>query len=279
MILSINLPTNNPDDYFDILQPSLIHLTSLLDYCDVEFFFIFQRPWNNEQVKRAKKNILNTGFIFKMNTTVAKKKPSMTYLRNIGIMNSSNASYYMLIDDNFKFKSGTPKYFIDSGIRYSQCLEYMKCFPACGFVMCEGSLGGSIQKLEISSTQVGLFATTRGLILRNIGAHKIFGNTSHLLGGLEESIACYHIIEEGFFPAKQFNNPTINSNMAKSDGGKFIHSQEIWNQNCAKYIRNRYQDQDWNYQKRKLPKGLKKKFIENEGDKRIFKQRIFKMNF
>jgi len=279
MLLSINLPTNNPDDYFNILDPSLVHLTSLLDYCAVEFSFIFQRPWSNEQVKRAKGSILDNGFIFKMNGATAKKKPSMTYLRNMGIITSPGANFYMIIDDNFKFKSGTPKYPIDSGIRYSQCLEYMKHFPNCGFVMCEGSLGGSIQKLEISSTQVGLFATTRGLILRNIGVYKIFGNTSHLLGGLEESIACYHIIEEGFYPAKQFNNPTINSNMGKPDGGKFIHSQEIWNQNCAKYIRNRYQDQNWDYQKRKLPKGLKKWFIKNSGDKRIFKQRIFKMNF
>jgi len=279
MILSINLPTNNPSDYFKILEPSLIHLTSLLDYCTVEFSFIFQRPWSNTEVKRAKRNILNNGFIFKMNTATAKKKPSMTHLRNIGIINSPGADFYMLIDDNHKFGSGTPKYSIDSGIRYSQCLIYMNHFPRCGFVMCEGSLGGSVQKLEISSTPVGLFATTRGLILRNIGAYKIFGNTSHLIGGLEESIACYHIIEKGFFPAKQFNNPTYPVNNHGVDNNSIIHNEKIWNDNCAKYIRNRYQDQNWDYQKRKWPKGLKKWFIRNGGDERIFKQRLYKMNF
>lgn len=279
MILSINLPTNNPTDYFNILEPSLIHLKSLLHYCDVEFSFIFQRPWSNEEVKRAKKYLINKGFRFKMNAATAKKEPSMTYLRNKGIINSPDADYYMMIDDNHRFGSGTPKYPFDSGIRYSQCLKYMEHFPACGFVMCEGSLGGSVQKLEISSTPVGLFATTRGLILRNIDVYKIFKNTFHLIGGLEESIACYHIIENGYFPAKQFNNPTYPVNNHGIDNNSIIHNQEIWNNNCAKYIRNRYQDQDWNYQKRKLPKGLKKWFIRNGGDERIFKQRIFKMNF
>lgn len=279
MLLSINLPTNNPDDYFNLLQPSLIHLKSLLNFCEVEFSFIFQRPWDNESVIEAHEYLFQNGFIFKMNTATAKNKPSMCNLRNIGIINSPNADFYMMIDDNHRFGSGTPKYPIDSGIRYSQCLYYMKGFPNCGFIMCEGSLGGSVQKLEISSTPVGFFATARGLILRNIGAYKIFGNTSHLLGGLEESIACYHIIEEGFFSAKQFNNPTYPANNHGVDNNSFIHNQEIWNQNCAKYIRSRYQDQDWDYQKRKLPKGLKKWFIRNGGDERIFKQRIFKMNF
>ena len=144
--------------------------------------------------------------------------------------------------------------------------------------MCEGSLGGSVQKREISSTKVGLFATTRGLILRNIGLGKIVRGTKHLLGGLEESIFCYHLIEEGYYPAKQFNNPTLNKNYSGvNKEGSFIHDEKVWDKNCAGYIRDRYDDPNWDYQKKRLPRALKNKLNYYFGDK-ITKERIFKWN-
>jgi len=279
MILSINLPTNNPNNYFNILEPSLINLESLLDFCAVQFSFVFQTPWTLGEINRAEKKLISKGFEIQEGVALAVKNPSMTCLRNIGIMNSPKADYYLIADDNFEFRSGTPKYPYDSGIRYSQCLQYLNEYPNCGFVMCEGSLGGSVQKMKISSTKVGLFATTRGLILRNIGPKKIYRQTSHLLGGLEESVACYHIMEKGFFPAKQFNNPTINKDMKKPNCGNFIHDEEVWEENCAKYIKERYNDLDWSYQKKKLPKGLIKCFTANGGSKEILKNRIFEMDF
>ena len=281
MKISINIPTNNPDSYFLNFHGSLPFIFRLRDYCEVELFYIFQYPWTIEQIKKVKIEVEDLGFKFNSTVEHSRDVPSMTYLRNLGIIYSSNSDYFFFADDNLIFSSGTPKYQESSGERYAQVLEYLETYKNCGFVMCEGSLGGAIQKWEISSTKTGLFATARGLILRNIGKEKIFRSTNNLIGGLEESVACYHIIEEGFYPAKQFNNPTKHPHSSRPgvNGSITIHNEEIWDSNCAKYIRDRYDDQSWTHNSKKWPSGLKEKYLKNNGDKDIFKQRVFRMNF
>lgn len=267
--------------YFSNLHPSLPHIYELRNHYEVELFFIFQYPWKIESIRKVKRDVENGGFKFNSITEHPLKVPSMTHLRNLGITYSSNSDYFFFADDNLVFTAGTKQYPQSSGRRYLQAIDYLKNYPNCGFVMCEGSLGGSVQKLEISSTKVGLFATTRGLILRNIGAKKIFRSTDNLIGGLEESIACYHIIEEGFYPAKQFNNPTLHRHTSKpgKKGCIGIHDQAIWSRNCEKYIRERYEDPDWTHQSRKWPKGLKKKFVLNGGNQEVLVKRIYKQQY
>lgn len=277
--VSFSVPTHRPDEYFTYFESSLEHIECMLDFCDVEIAFVFQKPWNRNNIELATDNLINKGFTVQIGFDKASYCPSMTSFRNQSFMISSDADFYIVADCNFEFSYGTKQYPYSSGERYIECLRYLNYFQKCGFVMCEGSLGGSVQKTEISSTKTGLFATTRGIVVRNIGWEKLFKDTTHLIGGLEESVLCYHLIEEGFYPAKQFNNPTRHKAKKKADENlSGIHDTNIWANNCGKYICERYNDPDWNHHKKKLPKGLKEILINNFG-KEITKTRMFRKDF
>lgn len=283
MKITLNIPSNNPESFFNILLPSIEHLKELKGEDgenEITFYLIAQRPWSDIDISLASMAVISEGFNFEYTYVVNQEKPSMFHLRSIGIVKSLNTDYFLMMDDNFRFTSGTPKYAASSGKRYLQCINYLQKYSNCGFVMCEGSLGGNIQKWEISSTITGLFATTRGIVFRNIGADYLCRKTPRLIGGLEESVFCYHIIEEGYYPAKQFNNPTQHKDKAKKGEVKsIIHDQSIWEDNCQWYIRSRYDDPQWTHSSKRWPIGLKKKFLEVGGIKEVFEKRINRVDY
>ena len=190
MRVSFIIPTNSKRSYFEFLESTLEHLKPLQDFCKVNFSFCFQswkgKGWDDWAIEHALRYLWTNKFNTTWCVEPQSDKPSMVGLRYKCMSLASDSDYFIIADDNFCFSAGTESYPYSSGERYVECLKYMELFQRCGFVMCEGSLGGSVQKREISSTKVGLFATTRGLILRNIGVGKIVRGTKHLLGGLEE---------------------------------------------------------------------------------------------
>lgn len=283
--LSIIFPSNRPHSFFNMFLSSLDNLSILKTYMDVTIIMIYQgEKWTKEKIEKAKNQMKENNWNF-----IVHDQPiirAMCLSRDIGI-HITDSDYFMQTDDDVIFRSGTKCYPQNSGIRFYQCIEYMEKFQNCGFVMCAGSLGGSVQKLEISSTKTGLFATQRGLIFRYIPGHDYYGKTIQGIGSMQDTIITYRLMEKGFYGAKQFNNPTIhrttlgkNAKLSnKMTEGEFLHDRKVLENNNLKYIQDRYDDPNWEHSKGKLPKRLKEIFIKNGGDERIFKQRIYKMNF
>lgn len=284
MKLSIIFPSNRPDAFFNMFLPSINQLSYLKKHMVITFIMVYQgAEWTYKKLEEAEKKMeaINENFI----SFEQPKIMAMCLSRDIGIR-LKECDYFMQTDDDVIFRPGTKCYPYSSGQRFHQCIEYMEHFSKCGFVMCSGSLGGSVQKLEISSTKTGLFATQRGIIFRYIPNHDYYGATINGIGSMQDTIITYRLLENGFFPAKQFNNPTIHrttlgKNAVLSNeqtGGSVLHNRKILEQNNLKYIRDRYDDPTWEHSKSKLPKKLKEILIANFG-KIITKERIFKNDY
>lgn len=260
------IPTNNPDALFSYFLRRIDLLRSDL----FKLLIVFQPPWDEEGiqlfVKSCKMDIAYDFIQLGKNNAV-----SMVDLRNRCAMLDRGVDYYVIADDNFLFTRGTPQYPFDSLARYLHVIQYMDTFKKCGYVMCEGSLGGSLQKLKIQPTKSGLVSTQRGIFFRNI--QKDFGNvwpddSLHILGGCEETIVCYDLIAKGFFPAKQFNNPTQHKDKTAVVFGKntgTIHCFDLLMKGAIQYVRNRFGDKNWTNDTRRFPAGLLKQYLLNGG--------------
>ena len=290
-LLSIAFPTNNPNAFRRCFLKSFSYLLSLKNIIEINICCIFQPPWTKKEIAEVISKFkemncqLNYIFLIPMG-----KIPKMIHLRRLSMELSVEADYFLMIDDNLEFKAKIGNRLQDSGERYSQCIKYLETYKTCGLVQCEGVFGGSHQKFNIQSSKAAYFWTARGLLLRNIGIEKMFGDTSRFVGGGEEPVVTYHIIENGFYPAKQFYSPTAhkrehhhvdvsNNSIDKQAGsGSPINDLSIMYKNNFKYIRERYGDPTWELFKR-WPKGLKQMYLDNGGDPDYFKKTINIMEF
>jgi len=290
-LLSIAFPTNNPNSFHKYFLKSFHHLLSLKATIEINVCCVFQPPWTNNTINEVVLKLKEMGckltYIF---LVPMDKIPRMIHLRELSLALSPDSDYFLVIDDNLEFKSKIAKRKQDSGIRYSQCIKYLEKYKDCGLVQCESVMGGFRQKFNIQSSRSPYFWTARGLILRNIGIKKMFRNTSTFVGGGEEPVITYHIIENGFYPAKQFYSPTahkrehhnvdFSSNSIDEDAGlgSAINDLKIMYKNNFKYIRERYNDPTWELFKR-WPKDLKKMYLQNNGNPEYFKKYINIMEF
>jgi hypothetical protein len=148
----------------------------------------------------------------------------------------------------------------------------MDAFENCGYVMCEGSLGGSIQKLMIKPTSAGLVSTQRGIFFRNLNKHgkNVWpADCLNIPGTCEETIICYDIISKGYFPAKQFNSPTQHRDKIKVEPNKnkgTIHDLDTLQKGAIKYIREKYKTSTWTNDTRFFPKELIQQYLKSGGD-------------
>jgi hypothetical protein len=257
------IPTNNPKALFNYFLKSIDIIL-----CDeFKLLIAFQPPWTSKLIDQfLSKCKMDVGYDF-----IEPKRPvSMMMLRNHCAMLDRSVDYYVLTDDNFLFTNGTPKYPADSLTRYQQVIQYMDEFQNCGYVMCEGSLGGSIQKLIIKPTLSGLVSTQRGVFFRNMKGRNVWpSDCLNIPGTCEETIVCYDIISKGFFPAKQFNNPTQHKDKIKVEPNKnigTIHCLETLQNGAIKYIREKYKTDIWTNDTRFFPKELIKQYLKSGGD-------------
>ena len=178
------------------------------------------------------------------------------------------ADVYLLLDDDHSLSStGTPRYPISSWRRYAQCLEYLDRYRDCGVLMCEGTLGGTPAGYNIGPSPVGLIAVARGLFLRNLKrkwlSSPLFSEYEMSLPGCYgESIDAYSIMDQGFYFAKQFNNPTRIlpiGKISREAPADDIHNYDLIQANGERYIRETYGDHAWTHDSKKYPKGLKVK--------------------
>lgn len=258
------IPSHQPDLVFThaLDDEGMTHLRALRGA--LHFLLVLNGPeWTAAAIKTAKEKVQRAGF----DVSVARipnqgNPPSMCALRLAGAKLLPDAELMLFGDHDFVYTAGTPQYPSPSGVRYRQAIRYMKQNPWCAYVMCAGSLGGSVQREKIAPTSVGLISTSRGLFIRNIYKGAIFPKgATKLAGTLEESVACYYVMESDprYFGAKQFNNPTRHQmgKIVAHDEKDLLHSQSVMDANLQQFIRDRYNDPQWTHNSRKFPKGLK----------------------
>ena len=106
--LGIILPTNNPEEMFKFLLPSLQHI--IHKNLSIEFLINFQPPWNKRQIKIVENDIRAYGFGFRYCFNTYKPPTPMCLARYHCTKLFPKADYYMFADDNFVFTNGTPQY-------------------------------------------------------------------------------------------------------------------------------------------------------------------------
>lgn len=258
------LPTNSPDSLFRYFLKNI----EIINWDQFELLIVFQPPWTQCKIDKW----INLCPIKVKYKFITPDKPvSMMDIRNQCALLDKSCDYYVLADDNFLFSKGTKKYPYDSLTRYKEVILYLEKYKNCGYVMCEGSLGGSIQKRNIKPTKAGLVSTQRGIFFRNVMEHdkNIWPQDSiDIPGTCEETIVCYDLIEKGYFPAKQFNNPTQHKDKVKIEKNKnkgTIHCFDTLYEGAIQYIRNKYDSTNWTNDTRFFPKKLIKLYMENGG--------------
>ena len=284
-------PSNNPDSYIKYFHTSLRNIVSLTKKHHVAISIIPQEPWTIDLIKKAADEVEKNGIYFTYQFEEKKIPAPMAKLRYLSMLKVKLADYFIMCDDNFEFGERCGTYIGDSGERFCDCIEYMEKFKKCGFIMCEGSLGGWFQKYEIKSTNKQFFSTTRGIVIRNIGPEEIWEDSIHSVHRIEDAVACFSMISKGYFPAKQFNSPTKHKEMNKDiniKGGasnqnelkkREWQDEDLYGNSIYDYIRQKYDCPKWSLMERKIPEKVKENFIKNGGNEKIFKEYMYPLDF
>ena len=277
--LGIILHTNNPEEYFAVAGPSITWLRPMLKKVQVHFLFNFQPPWTKKELTMEGVRLVNMGFGMDYVFSRPRERPVSTYkLRHDAAALLPDADWWMYCDDNLQFqKDGTACYPGGSAERYLQVIEYFNSFANCGVVMCEGSLGGAHAKYQIRPTLNGLIATSRGLFYRNTTGGKLHpGKEYKILGGMGETAPAFRLMSEGFFIAKQFNNPTrhLHKHHFRDELPKdhVTNYHKVIKPNAERYIRELYGDPDWTHELRYLPRKVKEMYKAAGGDMTIYQR-------
>ena len=178
--------------------------------------------------------------------------PRMCYFRQQAAMLAPEVDIYMLADDNLKFSSDAPQIFED--VR-----EYFLNYPECGLIQCHRKTHKTCGRC-ITATDNGLITTNKGLFIRNVRPGKGLWepDTMYLLASLEETIAGYRVLEDGFFPARYYGC-SFEHEIHKIGADDGIHSRELISKYGEQYVRDRYDDQTWFHESNRLPSALWKK--------------------
>lgn len=277
--LGIILHTNNPKEYFSICHDSVQCLLPMLAEVEVTFLFNFQPPWTKTEIAQVGQDFHRWGMPMRFVFSRPKGPIVSTYkLRHDAAALLPDADWWMYCDDNLEFKlTGTPKYPEGSATRYLQVLDYFNTFPKCGVVMCEGSLGGHTAQYQIRPTKNGLIATQNGLFFRNTTGGLLHpGKEYRILGGMGETAPAYRLMTQGYYIAKQFNNPTRHHNRHYfSDTDKpdnhITNYEKVIKPNAERYIRTLYEDDEWTHEARYIPHRVWEWYEHNGGDMEVFR--------
>jgi hypothetical protein len=256
---------------------SLPNLRGITNGNSIVFALNFNGPWEDEQLSRVLSSLgsytrswPNTEYTWTMKEY--RKPVSMAMLREDTSRLCEHPEAWLHMDDDFIFRKG-------AGEVYAQCIAWMQLQPKCGAIMCMGTLGGYRHGNNVVGTEgEGWWWLNRGLLLRNICVTPKHIPTAHrwlfsppeswrCRGTWEEFITVYERMEYGYFPAKRFNVPVTHKqfNMAKfkeenAVTGRYPLKEDLHNpafQDCIELIRERYGDEKWTPESRRVPKGLK----------------------
>lgn len=261
MKIGIAITTNNPKVTFSSFLPTLENITEINS--KAVFLINFQPPWGVNQILEAIRVIEGNGFEVRRTFTGGWDKPiEIMAMREEAALLGEDCDAYLLCDDDFKFSSGTPQQKKSSGMKYLDCINFLEENERCGVITVKGFLGGYQWGEDIKRVWHDMYSTNRGLFLRKIEGFNIAPEETLVIrGGLEESIAVFARLERGYWPAKQMNNPTISYTERVDDESLPLddfHHPEVIKKNAQAYIQRKYSDPNWDYQKKKIPKGIKK---------------------
>lgn len=258
--LGIIVPSNNPDSYLASFSKSLSRLRFGLNDTDISILLCAQQPWHTGLIAHAQDEAWVNQIHFKYVFRGASMPPRMCFYRQSAAALLPEADIYMLADDNMIFGMGgdDPEihHSLTSGECYSEVLDYMYKFPKCGLVQCHTTAPSGWGR-SIRPTNNGLVTTNKGLFLRNINGGKLWPD--HTLGfeaSLEETVAGYWILEHGYFPARQHENPTLHS-IHKIGDDDLLHNREIIMRNGGDWVRTHFRDPDWEHESGEFPWILK----------------------
>lgn len=275
--LGIIIPTNNPSEYFSVAGATLQHLTPMRKVAHITVLFNFQAPWTKATIQQAANEVEALGFGCLTTFSKPPKPTPMGKLRHDAAGMFPEADIYMYSDDNLRFRpTGTKCYPEGSAERYLQVLDYMKTFPRCGAVMCTPSLGGTVAKYIIKPTRNGLVATASGLFIRNVFGGALYTKKECALkGGMMETMPVFRAFGQGYYFAKQFNNPTIHMHLHKLNNthpdNHIQHMDKVIRPNAERYVREQYEDPEWTHEGRYFPKALWKAYLANGGSMDVFR--------
>lgn len=276
-------PSNVPDDT-PMMTGSLEHIEDFLKEYKVRVLIHAQHPHDRVSVRDMRHAFADHGAescksIYSNRAVVDSWKIGklgcpIANIRNIAFRGTEiePGDIIFNLDDDFIFSSGTRLYKWSSGDHYSDVIEYMRSNPRCGAVMCTGHLGGTGKGRTIYPRMGDLWATYRGLFLRRIPEMELPLVPKWSLpmrGPLEETAMVYSRIENGLFASKTMNCPTRNGatiHPSEDREDDPIHSIVLSDAYMTRFIRDRWGDQSWNYQRRKLPQGLIQLYLEAGGD-------------
>lgn len=260
--VGIICPTYNVDLFFNKLIPSVEHIKEL-NTCSTWLINFNGKGWTEKKSIEAANKIRDFGFNVRYTRTGVWRKPiNIILMREHSAQLHTGCDIYLFIDDDFVFVKKTDKYPFSSGQRYLHTIDYMTKFQDCGVVNTKSFLGGVPQKLRIVPTRDDMYATNRGLFLRNMAPHGFLlapKHTHNLVGGLEETMMTFERIALGYFCARQMNNPTIHITGKLSDYDNQpddFHNIELINKNIGGYLRERWGDWEWLYEEKKFPPSL-----------------------
>ena len=269
--VGIVIPTCNSTLFEEVLLPSIEYIKEISHLAT--FLINFNGPdWNSDNIDRVVLKLFELGFNVRYDYTGIWEKPiPIIRMREICAGMGQDNDLFLFIDDDFRFVERTDKYPFSSGQRYLHSIDYMTRFPECGVTNTKSFLGGTPFKLRIIPTRDAMYATNRGLFLRNMKKHGFLlapKDTHNLRGGLEETLMAMSRIELGYFCACQYNNPTVHITGVLEDYDEDesdFHNMGIIDNNVGRYLREKYNNWHWKYSEKKFPNKLWDLYKENGG--------------
>lgn len=259
MSLGIVLPSNNPDAYFGRFSPSLSYLKEGLEQLALKICICAQPPWTEAALGEAKYEAMEQGIDLRAVLVDAESPPRMCFLRQQAASLFPNATVYMLADDNMSFARGQNTEEIPhtrtSGQCYAEVLDYMFHYARCGLVQCHTTAPVGVGR-SIRPTSNGLITTNKGLFIRNLNRGFLWPQWSwKFLSSLEETVAGYSVLDQGYFPARQHQNPTLHT-IHKIGDDDALHSHDLIYANAGRWVREFYNDPEWDHQSAYFPETL-----------------------
>jgi hypothetical protein len=257
MKLGVIIPSNNFEEFETHVLVSIPHLLEGLEAHEIRLLVCSQNWPVASEVKRV---VEGYSYDLQLMETKAEQEspPRMCYLRQRAAALWPQAQVYMLADSNMRWAPGRTdtevQYPVSSGTRYAEVLDYFIKQPLCGVVQCHTTHPARARMIEPVNN--GLITTNKGLFIRNMFTGQVWPEASMAFkASLEETVAGYRVLEQGFFIARQYQNPTYHT-IHKIDSDSHLHSRQLIYENAGKWVRERYEDPTWEHESERLPRAL-----------------------
>lgn len=173
------------------------------------------------------------------------------------IIEDNRPDWYLLFDDDNRFPD-------DSDFFYSICIRLLKKAKDCSVV----ELSNKKNIGKINNKIDGFYWTGYGLFIKRLHIFDNHKEILNLLGACEDLLLSYLTLDKYGLPYTFYGNPTTRDKSKPNNWNQKnnpSYSKEILDNNIIGYIRERFNEPDWdfygNIKNLSLPKELNKKII------------------